>query len=122
MCSTSSSIRFVRSALSAFDSPSSGELRICALKWRSSPSLGESYSSESLPLCCSRSIVVVSLRFGLCSSVEEAWEGSSLGSGLCGTCFSVVVLTVHNWTLSDIVLNVCWSTGVSFHATATLDS
>ncbi len=117
-----SSIRFVRSALSAFDSPISGGFRSCALKWRSSSSLGESYLSESLPLCCSRSIVVVSLRFGVCSSVEEAWEGLSLGSGLGGTCFSVVVLTVHSWALFDIVLNVCWSAGVSFHGTAALAS
>ncbi len=96
MSSTSSSIRFVLSALSAFDSSNSGGLRSCTLKWRSSSSLGESYSSESLPLCCSGSIVVVSLRFGLGSSVEEAWDGSSPGSGLGGTCFSVVVVTVHS--------------------------
>ena len=74
MCATSSSILLVRSALSAFDSPSSGGLRSCALKWRSSSSLGESYSSESLSLCCVVPIVVVSLRFGLCASVEEACE------------------------------------------------
>ncbi len=61
--------------------------------------LGESYSSESLPLCFSGSFVVVSLRFVLCSSVEETWERSSLGTGL-GGCSFVVVVTVHSWMLS----------------------
>jgi hypothetical protein len=88
MRATSSSIRVVRSALSALDSSISGGFRSCALKWRSSSSLGESYSSESYDCRCA----IVSLRFVVCSSVEEDWEGSSPGSGLG---FSVFVVTVH---------------------------
>ncbi len=84
MRAMSSSIRIVRSALSALDSPISGGFRICALKWRSSSSLGESYSSKSYDCSCA----IVSLRFVVCSSVEEAWEGSSPDSGLFGTSFS----------------------------------
>ncbi len=37
--------------------------------------------------------------YALCcalASVEEAWEGSRLGSGLGGTSFPVVVVTVHS--------------------------
>ena len=74
------------------DSPSSGGLRNCALKCRSSSSLGESYSFESLPLCFSGAVVVVSLRFMLCFAVEEAWEGSMLG----WTSVPVAVVTVHS--------------------------
>ncbi len=118
MCSTSFSIRFVRSALSALDSPVSGGFRSCALKWRSSSSLGESYSSESYDCSCA----IVSLGFVLCSSVEEAWEGSRLGAGLGGTFFPVVIVTVHSWMLSDIGMNVVCSTCFSIHGTAALAS
>jgi hypothetical protein len=118
MRATSSSIRIVRSALSALDSPISGRFRICALKWRSSSSLGESYSSESYDC----SYAIVSLRFLVCSSVEEAWEGSSPDSGLFGTSFSVVVVTVHSWMLSEIALNVLCPTGFSIQGTAALAS
>ncbi len=114
----SSSIRVVRSALSALDSPISGGFRSCALKWRSSSSLGESYSSESYDCNCA----IVSLHFVLCSSVEEAWEGSSPGSGLGGTSFSVVVVAVHSWMLSEIGLYVLCPTGFSIQGIAALAS
>ena len=68
-------------------------------------------------MCFSGSFVVVSLRLVLCSSVEEAWEGSSLGSGWVG-CFSVVVVTVHSGMLSDIGLTVFCSTGCSIQGTS----
>ena len=116
MRATSSSIRVVRSALSALDSPISGGFRSCALKYRSSSSLGESYSSQTDDSSC----VIVSLRFWVCSSVEETWEGSSPDSGLLGTSFSFFVITVHSWMFSEVGLNVSCPTGFSIQGTASL--
>jgi len=58
----------------------------------------------------------------VCSSVEEDWEGSSPDAGLFGTSFSVVVVTVHSWMLSEIGLNVSCPTGFSIQGTASLAS